>query len=369
MLVYIILGEFQLAASKRLCLFSLSVAVLFMGFTSDIPDEIAYMQFYNNAYLYSWEDIFYPLEAIAKGLPSDYGFSTMNYIFYSLGSSYFVYKLCLVFFTIYTIYKYSAIASYSMLIVCLYMIYPWFYDVIQVRSALMALCICNAFFSYSFSEKHRMLKYIVWIVVGTLFHKSGIVFLLFVLICKGWNNPVGRKLIMLSSGVVSLLPLYANVVKERWQDVAFMLQAQDGYAELSRYTERIVNNGYLIGYIVIMLSLLLLVFLQRSASDIKIQEYINNGKLMFISMTYIFPIFPLFMDASLRYPRAVMLILYILIALYCKNVQQKKYKWIALFCGLLIVMSFREMSLYSSVIQDAYNAVLEHNIIFHMVME
>lgn len=156
---------------------------------------------YSNADFANYENAY---NAIGEGKEDSYfevGFFILIKIFTFFNLPYqvflaFVALLCL---TLFTMVIRRLTSRYSLAFL-LYIIYPFAFDIVQYRNMLsfsfVLLGIC-CLISNKSSAKIRALKYLVFVLIGSLFHSSAIIYSLFVLVTVKKEKIFYALLIML----------------------------------------------------------------------------------------------------------------------------------------------------------------------------
>lgn len=214
-LVLLVVGFVKKDSKLVLFLLMLLVIVLFAGNTYN-ADSLAYSDNYSNI-------------ANGKYDPSfEQGFQILNAISFYLGLSYNQFLLIVssvgILLIVSTMKIYTASVSYVM---CLYILYPFVWDTIQVRNFLaMAILIFGS--RYIISEKKNYHKYFLCIIIASTMHITALFYLVGILVSFKDTKKIGKvvfTIITVSTIIISIMmPYVIDISGSRKLEIYFMTQ-------------------------------------------------------------------------------------------------------------------------------------------------
>lgn len=371
LLLIIFISRFIFRDKNGLILFIyiLGLAIVMGLNTSNADFDMYERQYYSSVYFENaWFDY---VEAIKSGYSKDSGFAFLNSIFALNGIGYVLFHFIMCGIGLGTIWYVSAkkVKSISFIFL-LYIMYPLFMDIIQVRNFMVEICLLFGIHLLSTNRTYKVAIYIGLLLVAGTFHSMGFVYVLFIpfyYILKSRRAWVTNIFI----GLGLLVPLLFGKIKSSLFDIAAILMGNDVTAHYVLYVEsNDMKYGYLAvyGYIVVMLLILQymnniiqkstnITFSQKRFSDIVYSLYLFCCCLLPISVVAI--------DA-LRWPRNLMIASYILLFIYIEHNFVWNLKRIAVVIMLIVVSAiFSYWNLYQRDFINIY-MILDNNVFFDL---
>ena len=260
MIIFSILNIYSPKKTKLVSLMLLLlILVLFIG-NNDNPDYLAYLRNYEKIENNSFKEFVF-----SSGY---FGFDFLQYISYNIGFNYnmFVLLVSLIGYglIVNTIRFFSINENYVLL---LYFIYPFFFDLIQLKNFLaMSILIYSIKYLLS-NKKSDTFRYIMLIFVASLIHPVSIVYLCLLITKFSYKNMIFVFLTILSF-LVSI-GIRFNFINLAFLESVFF--ADDFLVTKFTYFETRVRYGFLVFSFFNLYSLLLIIL------SIKILEK-NNKK-------------------------------------------------------------------------------------------
>ena len=260
MIIFSILNIYSPRKTKLVSLMLLLlILVLFIG-NNDNPDYLGYLRDYENIENNSFKEFVF-----SSGYP---GFNFLQFISYNIGFNYnmFVLLVSLIGYglIVNTIKFFSINENYVLL---LYFIYPFFFDLIQLKNFLaMSILIYSIKYLLS-NKKLDTFKYIILIFLASLIHPVSIIYLCLLITKFSYKNKIFVFLTILSF-LVSI-GIRFNFINLAFLESVFF--ADDFLVTKFTYFETRVRYGFLVFSFFNLYSLLLIIL------SIKILEK-NNKK-------------------------------------------------------------------------------------------
>lgn len=306
-------------------------------------DYLAYSSLYNH-FLYGGG-----LSNIT-GYTTDYGFMILMFLVSKLGISYNIFLALLTLVSIYlikaTISKITT--TYNLFLVC-YTLTPFFYDVFQIRFFFTYSIILFALQFIIFEKKKSYIKYTLLVLFASLFHKTAIFFLLYLLLKVKLKILI--QFILAVSALLAVVSLFTRV------NIVNIVFPFIQFSKFEKYTTgEIQYQLNPLTSLAIVILVTFFIFIARSIY-IKNPTYTNKVILWINLLSIIlFPFFFISLDFE-RFIRPIMLINYAVIAanitMFTKNVRL----W--LLISLFAVLSGRQFLLF-----NVTEKVLDNNYIF-----
>ncbi|MBP3817756.1 MAG: EpsG family protein [Butyrivibrio sp.] len=345
--------------------------IMFMGLNSGNADFSMYEEQYRNSIFFDLESHDYK-NAMYYDYSRDVGYAIISAIGINNGLSFIEFRFVQAVFILGIIFFIGKRYTNNIpALLLLYMMYPFFMDVIQYRNTIVEMFLLIGCYLVSVKIQQRFVFFSVLMAIAGCFHSMGIVYILFVpfyfLLKSKWNI-----IIKLCFFIVCLLPLYADFIKGKFFEIAALLIGNDISSHYSIY---IVNNdmhwGYMAiyGYLVIMLIVLYIIRERIKKQSLIIAEQ-NVIFIDWIFRLYLFcfcllPSAVIAID-MLRWPRNLMIESYLVMILYLQSQEKPLYKVTLVGLGLIVSFVFGYWNLYQ---RDFINVIMiiEQNILFDIL--
>jgi len=240
---------------------------------------------------------------------------------------------------------------YSLILVC-YSLFPFFYDVYQIRYFLAYSIIVYALQYIIFFENKSYLKYSILVIFSALFHSSTILFLLYLLITLKIKSIL--KFLFAISIFVSLGSLLFSINAVNY--IVSIVQI----SKLETYTSAALNyklNPLTSLSIILFISFFIWITNKINKND---NTYTTN-RILWMNLLNILLLPLLFVSLDFeRFIRPILIINYAIISVYLLK-QPLKYRCV-LFLLLILVVFFRQYMMFGF-----SQAVFENNNILQLL--
>ena len=307
----------------------------------------------------------------------NFGFLYTNRIFSSLGFTFsefrFITSGILLGSIFYLIKKLTP--NYGMVIL-LYCIYPFFFDVIQTKNFYVEVIMLYAIYIYSQRKKFHNLKYSVVTLLATTFHNIAFAYFPLIIIRK-----LQRFMFMkvLKFGIIVTFPFLISIIKSQGQSLILFLAGLSGsfehyeiYSDQSAGIISLLHWGMMI-FISGILFYLYIHAIKKKEYDyvpMLIKNQLEDTLSFWLYLCLFIPLFAISVDTT-RIPRNLFLPFYICIANY--NYYGKKWGKLIFVICLIIVSIYSYMVLPKEGVAFGYipvpdvdiiTEILDHNYLF-----
>lgn len=328
---------------KIIVLFSFIFFIILMGGSTSDPDWIGYYAHY--------------VTSASNLLSIEFGYQLVQKFFYTLGFQYQMFRLILAImafaFMYYLLVKFLKTKSWS-LFLSTYSLFLLFYDSIQLRNFIGFLFVMLGSF-FLFQRKSSIIKFIICILIGTSFHISMIVYLVFLLPRLKQNTIILFLILLLSFSFSSLLILngmkvpYINEILLRIDSEKYLTYFKQGTTLGAMYPIFLQIINYIYIYIVN-------IFFKKT--DEKENFFQNENLIQKINLVS-FCFIPFFM-INLNFYRFIRNIVFLNLVYgqnkynYLKNKNQKLIFIIITFIYILV------WCIYGFWVNNEFNVVVEN---------
>ena len=356
---------------------------ILMGLCYEVHDYNIYAELYAGA---NYFDINYIGDIETSnwyGFSYDYGFALIGKICNILGLSYeefrFVSETILIGILFLIIIKIVSSANLFIMILSLYIIFPFWDDIFQMRNFYVEVLFIVAFILYVYSHKYKIIKYTCIMFIATSFHSIAWAYLPFALLKKLGNNFFVKKIYRVLIIFGLMLPLYAMFIGTVLAPISVLVLSNltglpDSFTgHYMGYLGESMGFGWLIPYIYSVLSLLCLwgylPKLEKRAGNnhtLSIQ-YLKALLTMMCFICIFLPLQP-FTSNLMRIPRNTLVLNYIGLALSMPLLKQKEKflgYCIALLCAF--IMGLSDFYVETNDSSFGFYEVLENNFLFDIL--
>lgn len=251
-----------------------------------------------------------------------------------------------------TIYRFSNRPS---LVMILYLIYPFFWDVNQIRN-FMAMAIVIFFSRYILTERRNYLKFLLGILLASSFHTVAFIYILFIFI-----NKVSIKTLTIYCIVSFLMIALTYDTTVSFISNVFQEKSMDYFT---------TTTSYLTKTCILIYFLLIIMLLVRALNSYKenIKDYCNKNKMLDVELVLKANIILLFLSYFmldnlhlLRVFRNIVILDYIIILNFINFKLKKNFLYLLLLLGV-VVIGFGMNKLVSSI--DLMSTGLNFNLLF-----
>lgn len=267
------------------------------------PDYDVYEQWYNESVVVSDKGWF-----LLSQIFSNFGFSykTFSTLIYALG-----------YVTLYKLIK--RITTNLNIVIALYLIFPCFYDLIQIRFFVVGVLI---FVGILYLSKMRVVEYLCIVIIAATFHKIALCYAVFCILT------LKQKKIILASLMV--LAFFALFYERELRQYLFADMLDSKY---------ITYNYSLISSIVYssipIMGFGFIVFFQKNCGSTN--QFVDLIKNILLVVSVFFPLILLLLDFYRLY-RGVMLEIYVATTLLYQEISMCKNKFLYVFSGFTIIL-------------------------------
>lgn len=344
--------------------------VILMGGTYICSDYSMYeTMFYASKYLdfssFSVE------ESREVGYSRDIGYSLLNYIGYVILDDYMIFKFAAsALFLSILLMKVSKITYYVAIPILLYLYFPFFMDVVEVRNFIGEVFLFLGIYEYVFSTKHKLCKFYIYIMISASIHSVFAIYTLFPCINALKHNAKKKWLYNFVLIVGLCMPLYESYILAQIQVYLNMYQtlvASPGHfnAYLAQANTRF---GFIVSYIKVVAIVLLLKYIvgkiNNSENIFTLQQKSYSVTIydFFLYMCMLFPIIGL--DATVtRIPRNLFIEVYVVCSYYflvLKNAKEKLF-FLVVVLGIVSIWAFHDVYMnLDAIINLDKNIILEY---------
>lgn len=267
-----------------------------------------------------------------KGYQTDYIYMILMFLLAKLNLSYNLFLGVFTLVAILLIYStLSKITKNHNLVLLLYMIFPFFYDVIQFRFFFAYSIVIFALKYIIFEEQKSYIKYILLIILASLIHNTVLFFLLYVILKSKLKIFIRLLLVIMTAITILAFTIKINIV-----DILNPILAID---KIDSYTSGTLSYELNpIVSIIIMLIILYFILVIKKL-HMKHQTYTSKQILWLNNLNIVlFPFLVISLDFE-RFLRPILLINYAMIASY--YLLLSKTSKFLLLTSLILILCFR----------------------------
>lgn len=345
--------------------------VLIMGLAYGQADYDNYIGLYERSQLFDINNFFDYAYAEQIGYSKDFGYTFLCKIFNSINFSYADFKFTTTMFFLGLLFFYiSKITKFAVLVITLYMIYPFFMDVIQVRNFIIEVLLFVSI--YYLSIYRDTCKYIIIVLISATIHASSILYMPFFIFLKCIENKVFRYVIYIVLIFCISMPLYSQYITSNWMilKILFLNASDTMLGKYGHYIDR-TYTGTIYPYLYVLMTIF---FLHPMCSRIKNSNKLTEWKKRYVEITYklhvylmfFFPLYPIFSEIATRMPRNCILLLAISISIYLEAEKNISIRICAFIVGVILILSFGFIDLYYQSTVWNVDVILKNNFLFEI---
>lgn len=349
--------------------FMVTIIILIMGGASNCPDYMNYESMYYNAVNFSWQYFWDPSVAYSMGYCRDFGYSITNYIGNELGLTYQDYKFVssLIFLMTLFIYTWRIIKNKLIIFLCLYIVYPYLMDVIQVRNFMFVVFLFMGIYYLTYAKKNRRLKFIALMMIAATFHTIALLYLPFVFFencIKKWTRFILYILILIGL----LMPFYADWIKTNWMFAWMLLSGTD--TSLAHYAQYVMNTNDGLAYLARYFLLLFIVMFLSHIKDVMknadsyLGRYTKNIYWLSMYCLIFLPLFPMFGDLGARLLRNLLYFVIVGSVIGCSFEENRINRIVVALTAILIISTVGWLELYNEYLRDNVQVILSNNVLY-----
>lgn len=363
--------------NSRYVLFGIYMLLLLpIGFSYGLPDYSMYERFFYGAVNFDFRNIFGGYEiAIDSEYSRDFGYTVLSYLFNNLGFHFIEYRFFLYALGLLIIFFIACKKCKNpILVISLYMLYPYVMDAIQLRNYMLECVLFVAFFVYSIQYNAIIKRSVIWIsliLLAATFHSSALLLLCFFIFDIALDTKF-KYIVYCFIGVGVLMPLYADYIQSNYMLIKLLFTNMDSsLRHYAFYTEKTVIRKHLTCYL-FLISLYIymhfLIYIQAKTHQLGMffnKNYILKAK-RFIMYNFCFaPLYPIFSDLAIRFPRNCLLIIYMSTVLVIDN-SPYRVKILLLVITSILALTMGRLDLYAPVLIDNVDLFMNNNYLFDL---
>lgn len=349
--------------------------VIVMGLSYGLPDELMYKTFFYNSLNFSLENAFDYKYSLSNGIGRDPGYMVFAYLARVIGMDFIEFKFFLYLIGVSALYIFAYRQSKFVLVfLCMYLIYPMAMDSIQQRNYVVEIFLFIAFYIYCNCETYkRYLLFILTMLIAATFHSSALAFLPFILFDKVLKSKC-KYIIHIYLISCLCMPLYHNYIKSQWFLVGLLFSETDtGIAHYGEYMDNTVINTDLKWYIIVILLYICMAicnYLKNTERYVNLTDmekrYISKVKTFVLYNFCFFPLYSLFSDIAVRFPRNTSLLIFMSITILVGK-SNLYYKYFLLLMGISIAVLIGLCDLYSPNLRVNVDILMNQNYLFEFL--
>ena len=337
-ILYTFLGTFTLA--------------LLMGTSYNMADYENYCGFYASSINFDF-DFFDYGGALWFGYSRDSGYTLINYYANYSGFNYIEFKtilslLCMLALS-YWVYRLS---NNCICFLILYLIYPFFMDVIQIRNYIVEIILFYAL--YDLSQNKNTIKYVLFVLIAASFHSLALVYLPFAFFYALSGNFIVVKLKKMLLLLGAMMPIYAPYIEENMELIGLLLSNDSGIQHYERYTTVSMGYGYLYAYLFI---LIVIIYLRKYKNIFMHNNFFHVVYDMYFYLLMLSPLYAVNGNMT-RIPRNLMLPLFVIMSM----TEWRKNKDLSFIALVVVIFLFGWFDLYKPGTGENVLLILQNNI-------
>lgn len=278
----------------------------------------------------------------------NFGFLLVNQVFSDFGFNFAEFRaitLGMLFFFMFMIIR--KMTPYYGIVLLLYLIYPFSFDVIQTKNFYVEVIFLTAFYLYVNAKEHASIKYVLMTGLGVTFHNIALIYLPFIFLKKIYMTKVFKFILML---MMLSFPIVASYIKDSMWTFLFSIFSDNLFSHYLIYSETNQDTYmYIAHWLFILIITVLLFYMNHMQKNDLDDNKISSAKYLlkstYIMWLYFCCIIPLFAVSVelLRIPRNFLIPVYICVANY---IYQKpgRGKVIFIILGFTIATYFYKVS-------------------------
>ncbi len=327
--------------------------IVIASFRYDGSDVLIYKSQYYLSSLHDWA--FWNEADVSKETAQPL-FFYLNKIFYSFNLEFSTLRFCIELASMvgvgYTIYK---LTSNWMIVYVLYVVFPFYIDLIQTRNYIMNIFLMlSIIFMYKRTITSRF-KSGCSIVAAGMFHSLGLIYFPFLFIDKVYKNVLFKILMAISL----LSPIYIYyIINNSFYILSILGLGDSPFAFYLAYSQgavatEISGDPYRIFircWVLTILCAMVLIYIERSIEGKQCIEewkkyFISNTKNMWLCAILLLPMIGITPSME-RIPRGILLPFYISLGIYFERINRK------IACALFLIFIIFELW-YGGIIRDS----------------
>lgn len=244
-------------------------------------------------------------------------------------------------------------------------------DSIQQRNYMMEIMLFIAFYFYcNCKDKKGILFFIILVLVAATFHNAALAFLPFVLFDKFLKKKI-KYIIYFYLIICLCMPIYSDYIKTQWFSMGFFLnEMESSMSYYAVYMQKTVMKKDILCYCFLLgLYLVICIFnyLKDTTRYINLtnaeKNYILNTKNFVLYNFCFFPLYPLFSDIAVRFPRNTLLMVFMVITILISR-SDFYYRYLLFTIGSFIAICMGSLDLYTPTLRINVDILMNQNHLF-----
>ena len=313
-----------------------AVLLIVMGLNTNNADYVGYENMYQGACNASslWD---------ALKLHPDKGYMFLNWLSSVGGMNFIEFRFVLFALALSVIFMLAKKLEVPFSVVYLvYMIYPMFMDIIQIRNFVISVAFLFSIYCYAHEEAKWYMIGTVVLMVSVTIHTFALIFIPFILFYKIYNSKKLHIITYIPIGLGVLSIAIKMLIDTYWSEVTVMLTVIADWASRghSYVGYQVLTSRQFKIYLVVVIFTWLLYKAKNYFSGLEVVTDMQKKfvELSFVAYLYLIcwmPFFALNINLATRLPRDFFLLAYISLGIYIRKCTKREIRF-----GLLLGMAF-----------------------------
>lgn len=331
-------NKFNFTYHNVLLVVFLIFIIIFMGGNINNPDSSIYYNMYYSSSLFTKDPLFGIIINISKWLGLD--IFEFKLIISTIG-------LMLIYSVANKYLKKSGMFVFSLL----YLTFPFFYDIIQLRNFLGLAIAIYAISVFDVEKKFHFFESIILLIMAGLIQKTHFLWFLFLIISNFIQKKSFRNIFIFLTFLFSVMCL-SNNVSSYITNILLNLDIQG----LDAFANRVTNYGWLIYYFIYFIEFLICGYCYKRIKNVK---FFDNVYKIFLASSICLPLYILNPTFS-RIIRNVSVLVFMLWGYFIENYKFKdRNTKFFVHCAILLVSVINFSLIYLPNMVDFQNIVVK----------
>lgn len=256
------------------------------------------------------------------------------------------------------------------LIYLVYLTYPMFMDIIQVRNFIISVVVFLSVYCYARAEIKWYIIGVVALLISVTIHPFTLIFIPFIVFYKVYHSRRFRMITYIPIGLGLLSIVIKMLIDAYWTEVTAILTVLTDWAARghSYVGYQVLTSRQFKIYLVVVIFTWLLYKAKNYLSDLESVTDIQKRfvELSFSAYLYLIcwmPFFALNINLATRMPRDLFLLAYISLGIYIQKCTKEKEKWGIVFGMLFLAFFFGLVDLYIGSERFNVNVIIKNNLL------
>lgn len=351
----------------------IGVMAFIMGGSIVNADYEGYKILYENSIHFNVDDFFNVEKSLQYWYPKDSGYALINSAFVSAGFLYVEFKtiIAFVFYVIgyYIIYNLTTNANRILVV---YLFFPFFLDVIQIRNFYTMILLLLG--TYLYAKSQSVKKYLIVASITATLHATSLVMFFYIFVDRLIEKEYCKKIINLCVVIGFCFPLYVNAIENLvgggydvfLADSGFAISAYGAYA--SDATEGRYGKFILYVYVCTMMIIMRKVSIQLKKESLPqfMYAFVRTVYVMHLCIVILLPALALTTQFG-RLPRNLLLEDYIVLTIFYKYCWCGKNAANYMIGAMVAIFVFAVYALYWNYGNEVVNIINNNYYIEYML--